>query len=126
MEDAARKCQGPGRRKRPHWFEKSKHILDPLIQKRDDATKHWNRTGTADAHKLLQQARKRLKKAKVKAQNSWIKSKAEEIESMNASPKEAWKACYELNAGLTGHHKPAMFMRYAIQKARRIDDKNTT
>ena len=89
----------------------SQSTLSPLIQARDKAVKRCQRLGTEEARDDMRKARGELRRAKKAAQNKWIDVKIMELESMNVTPKDAWKACYELKGGLMGHHKAATIMK---------------
>ena len=53
------------------------------------------------------------------AKASWSRKIAEKIHEMNTTPKTAWKAAYELMAGLLGHSKKHITVSLQMEDGRR-------
>ena len=105
------------------WFEENRETLQPLCKQRD-ALAHAHRAERDPVEKVkkkrLLEIAKVFLKGKVKdAKASWSRNMAEKVHGMNIAPKKAWKAAYELMAGLLGHSKKHITMSLRMEDGRR-------
>ena len=91
------------------WFEENREVLQLLCKQRDELSRAHREEKDPEEKKkkkrVLEIVRAFLKGKLADAKASWSREIAEKIHEMNTTPKTAWKAAYELMAGLLGHSK---------------------
>ena len=105
------------------WFEENRETLQPLCKQRD-ALAHEHRAERDPVEKTKKKRVLEIVKAFLKgkiadAKADWARKIAEKIHGMNTAPKKAWKAAYELMAGLLGHSKKHITMSLRMEDGRR-------
>jgi hypothetical protein len=100
-----------GIKKRPTGFIKAEDTLNKLIEGRNTAIKHHEKTPSKEIKSKIQQARREIKNGKEKAKTTWLLEKIEEIKNMNKNPRNAWKSIKEITNGFTGHQKQAVTIK---------------
>ena len=90
------------------WFENDREALQPLINKKAEIL--HNIRALDDPSKLpdLQHAYKvsckEVKDRSDLAKHKWALALGNEANNLNVTPKQAWKAAYEIRDGVKGHH----------------------
>ena len=105
------------------WFEENREVLQPLCKQRDELS-HAHREEKDPEEKkkkkrVLEIVKAFLKGKLADAKASWSREIAEKIHEMNTTPKTAWKAAYELMAGLLGHSKKHITVSLRMEDGRR-------
>ena len=84
------------------WYNHSKHILQPLIDKRSTVLNDIRQLdySTSEAKEMAKEARKNLSEGISLAKSRWSGKLADRIHDMANYPKDAWKAVFTLKEWL--------------------------
>ena len=96
------------------WFEMSREILQPLVQRKNKLCTRLRRVPAAVKElfkETLNDLKKQVKEAVEEAKAKWSAVMATAINAMNDQPKEAWKKFRAVEDGVTGHHTKPRTMR---------------
>ena len=99
------------------WYKMSKEIITPLVKQRSriiHRVRNDSSIPVQQAKQMCIDARKNLSEAIQLAKAKWVNELADSIKRVHTTPKDAWKAVKELQAGLTGHHVKPTNMRFRM------------
>ena len=101
--------------KSKEWYNVSKSIVQPLVDKRSEILNSIRQNGYSneDAINSAKEVRRNLRELIELAKNRWSRHLADRIHQMPQNPKDSWQAITTLKEGILGHHKSPDIMRFA-------------
>jgi hypothetical protein len=116
MMEAGRLTATKPKYERIGWFENDRMQIQPLVEKKAgllhlirNPPKNSDIEEIKLAYKL---ATKEVKDRTEIAKSVWANKLGNLVNDVNITPKEAWRAAYEIRDGVKGHHKNPVVMKF--------------